>query len=92
MQALLAHHVVEEEVRKDPLPHEAALEVGEHAEDRVDLPGVGQFLQLLRVDHALRLHGSSSQTGGAAGASPTAPRSIRRNRFASYSFTSPTCV
>ena len=70
MQALISEDLLQEEVREDPLADEPTLEVREHAQDGVDLTGVGELLQLLGVDHALRLHGSSSKTGGAVGDRP----------------------
>ncbi len=61
MQPFLAHHVLEEEVGEDPFADEPALEIREHAQDGVDLAGVGELFELLRIDHALRLHRSSPE-------------------------------
>ena len=49
-----AENVLEEEVREDPLPDEAPLEVGEHAQDGVDLAGVRQLLDRAREPHHVR--------------------------------------
>ena len=58
MQSLVAEDLFQEEVRKDALAHEPALEVGEHAEDRVDLAGVRELFQLLRGDLSLLIGAS----------------------------------
>ena len=48
MQPFLAQHLLQEEVGDDPLAHEPALQVREHAQDGVDLAGRGELLELLR--------------------------------------------
>jgi hypothetical protein len=53
VQALVAEDLLEEEVRYDPLAHEPALEVGEHAQNGVDLAGRGELLELLHVERSL---------------------------------------
>ena len=49
VQTLLTEDLLEEEMRNDALAHEAPLEVGEHAQDGVDLARAGQLLELLDV-------------------------------------------
>ena len=73
MEPLLPQDVLEEEVREDPLAHEPPLEVREHAQDGVDLAGAGELLELLRVDHALLRHRSSSLDGWRGGRAAAAP-------------------
>jgi hypothetical protein len=54
MQALLAKDLLEEEVRDHALAHEASLQVGEHAQDGVDLTCVGELLELFRAQRSGR--------------------------------------
>ena len=56
MQAFGAQDLLQEEVGKDALAHEPALQVGEHAQHGVDLARRRQFLELLRAEHALDVH------------------------------------
>ena len=60
MQAFLTEDLLEEEVGQDTLAHEPALQIGEHAEHGVDLTGVGERLELFRVEHAYLFHRASS--------------------------------
>ena len=53
MQAFGAQDLLQEEVRHHALAHEPALEVGEHAENGVDLAGIGRRLELLHVERPL---------------------------------------
>jgi len=54
VQAFLSQDLFEQEVRDHALAHEAALQVGEHAQDGVDLAGVGEILELLHGQRAGR--------------------------------------
>ncbi len=74
VEPFLAEHLLQEEVREHPLPLEASLQVREHAQDRVDLTGVGELLQLLDVEHSLGRHRGSPSGSRlrAVGVAPTA--------------------
>ena len=76
MQPFLAQDLFQEEVRQHALAHEAPLEVREHAQDRVDLAGVRELLQLLHVEHPLLHHRPPLERCVSAGAvrAPRAPR------------------
>jgi hypothetical protein len=54
VQALLPQDLLEEEVRDHALAHEAPLQVGEHAQDGVDLAGIGELLELFRAQRSCR--------------------------------------
>src|SRR6266542_2049375 len=58
----ILQHFFQEEVRQDAFAHVPALEVGEHAQDGVDLPFVDELLQVLDAQLA-SLHGAASFSG-----------------------------
>ena len=62
VEAFVGQHLLQEEVRKDALAHVPALEVGEHAQDRVNLALVDELLQVLDAQLA-SLHGAASFSG-----------------------------
>jgi hypothetical protein len=81
VQALFAEDLLEEEVGEDPLAHEAALQVREHAEHSVDLTRIGELFERLDVDlpplhQALLL---DADAGGRGGLRPPRPRSTVRS-------------